>query len=224
MRRFSVDRPRCEYLVVPQITTGVPGAKSGFRLGGDTILPATAPFGSRGQLSAISALRNGFTPSSAGRRRAGGGAFDPVAGPRLRAAAVVERTGPPAMNNRRVFRSVRRSIAAIQSCGRARARRQTPGRHLRRFARPRRLASIPRRSTASRECSVIGSIPPTRRRSGESDIDSNTVVMVLMTNTVNKLVSKTTCQNSGFVAGFLLWVGLDPQLSHRFAFNKGEVF
>jgi len=38
----------------------------------------------------------------------------------------------------------------------------------------------------------------------ESDIDSNTVVLVLMTNTVNKLVTASECNASGgaFVAGF----------------------
>src|SRR5882672_10839534 len=40
-----------EYLIVPQLTSGVPGQTAGFRLGGDTILPApSAPIGSSTEL------------------------------------------------------------------------------------------------------------------------------------------------------------------------------
>jgi hypothetical protein len=59
----------------------------------------------------------------------------------------------------------------------------------------------------------------------ESDIDTNTVVMVLMTATVNKLVSKADCDMSGsFVAGFFLGADLDPAFQNDARSNKGEVF
>jgi hypothetical protein len=59
---------------------------------------------------------------------------------------------------------------------------------------------------------------------GVSDIDSNSVVIVLMTNVVNALVSKAQCQGSGgaFVAGFFFAGDLDPTVSTQF--NHGEVF
>jgi len=79
---------------------------------------------------------------------------------------------------------------------------KTPGRHLRRFARPGGGLDSTSLDSIAR---VFGNrLYPTDTAAfgRESDIDSNAVVMVLMTNTVNKLVSKTTCQNSGFVAGF----------------------
>jgi len=60
----------------------------------------------------------------------------------------------------------------------------------------------------------------------ESDIDSNTVVLVLMTNTVNKLVTASECNASGgsFVAGFFFGVDLDPAYRNDSRSNKGEVF
>jgi hypothetical protein len=56
----------------------------------------------------------------------------------------------------------------------------------------------------------------------ESDIDTNTVVVVLMTNVVNKLVTKQECQTQGFVAGFFFGADIDPQFASQF--NKGEIF
>jgi hypothetical protein len=55
----------------------------------------------------------------------------------------------------------------------------------------------------------------------ESDIDTNSVVMVLMTNTVNKLVTSAACASTGFVAGFFYGVDLETSLPNS---NKGEVF
>src|SRR6267378_993639 len=176
-----------EYLVVPQITTGVPGAKSGFRLGGDTILPPPPPSAPAGQLSAdIGAAERFHTFLRLGDERRWWG-FDPVAGP---AAAPLPQLssalGPPAMNNRRVFQ-----VCATVDCS--------------------RFNRVVARARAVKPQVAI-------------DIDSNAVVMVLMTNTVNKLVSKTTCQNSGFVAGFFYGLDLDPHYRTDSRSNKGEVF
>jgi len=60
----------------------------------------------------------------------------------------------------------------------------------------------------------------------ESDIDSNTVVLVLMTNTVNKLVTASACNAAGgaFIAGFFFGADLDPAFRTDPRSNKGEVF
>jgi len=55
---------------------------------------------------------------------------------------------------------------------------------------------------------------------GVSDIDSNTVVIVLMTNMVNKLVTASQCNAGGFVAGYFFPLDLDTA-SHV---NNGEIF
>jgi hypothetical protein len=58
----------------------------------------------------------------------------------------------------------------------------------------------------------------------ESDIDTNTVVLVLMTNVVNKLVTASECNKNGFVGGFFFGADLDPAFRNDSRSNKGEVF
>jgi len=55
-----------------------------------------------------------------------------------------------------------------------------------------------------------------------SDIDTNTVVIVLMTNQVNKLVTTAQCNSSGYVAGFFFPGDLAPGFSTTY--NNGEIF
>jgi len=55
-----------------------------------------------------------------------------------------------------------------------------------------------------------------------SDIDSNTVVIVLMSNQVNKLVTTAQCNSSGYIAGFFFPGDLTPGFSTNY--NNGEVF
>jgi hypothetical protein len=57
---------------------------------------------------------------------------------------------------------------------------------------------------------------------GVSDIDANSVVIVLMTGVVNALVTRTQCRSSGFVAGFFFGADLDP--AFRSSFNSAEMF
>jgi hypothetical protein len=58
----------------------------------------------------------------------------------------------------------------------------------------------------------------------ESDIDGNNAVIVLMSNVVNKLVTKTQCRQSGFVAGFFFGADIDPLFAGDPRVNHGEVF
>jgi hypothetical protein len=55
-----------------------------------------------------------------------------------------------------------------------------------------------------------------------SDIDSNTVAIVLMTNQVNKLVSTAACNSTGYIAGFFFPGDLDPGFAA--SYNNGEIF
>jgi len=57
---------------------------------------------------------------------------------------------------------------------------------------------------------------------GVSDIDSNGVVIVLMTPAVNSLVTAAECNSGGYVAGFFFPPDLDPFTSSRY--NHGEIF
>ena len=58
----------------------------------------------------------------------------------------------------------------------------------------------------------------------ESDIDNNTVVIVLMSNVVNQLVTASQCGSSGFVAGFFFAADIDPQFARDNRVNHGEIF
>jgi hypothetical protein len=57
---------------------------------------------------------------------------------------------------------------------------------------------------------------------GVSDIDSNSVAIVLMTGAVNALVTRTECRTTGFIAGFFFGADLDPAFAAQY--NHGEVF
>jgi hypothetical protein len=56
----------------------------------------------------------------------------------------------------------------------------------------------------------------------ESDIDHNGLVIVLMTNIVNKLVTSAECQSTGYVAGYFYGADIDP--ASAAIFNNGEIF
>jgi len=55
-----------------------------------------------------------------------------------------------------------------------------------------------------------------------SDIDSNGVVIALLTPVVNALVTRTSCDTAGYVTGFFDAVDLDPSTAAQH--NHGEVF
>jgi hypothetical protein len=56
----------------------------------------------------------------------------------------------------------------------------------------------------------------------ESDIDSNSVVIALLTPAVNALVTKAQCDSSGYITGFFYPPDLDPIFSSQY--NHGEIF
>ncbi len=214
-----------EYLVVPQLTSGVPGQTAGFRLNGDTILPAPAPqiqpsaeLGSAEQFHMFLRLGDehrswGFAPEpSAG---AGGG-------PRLQPSATAS---PPGMNSLRTFQ-----VCAKTDCSRfdrvgarVRALKTKVAIYVDTLAPAGGLDSTALDGIATTFNQRLYAID-TAAFGRESDIDSNTVVLVLMTNTVNKLVTASACNSTGFVAGFFFGVDLDPAFRNDSRSNKGEVF
>ena len=59
----------------------------------------------------------------------------------------------------------------------------------------------------------------------ESDIDGDSVVIVLMTPVVNRLVSATECQSEGYVVGFFAGSDIDPLFASDLQrSNRAEVF
>ncbi|HEY3220210.1 MAG TPA: hypothetical protein VGJ80_05730 [Gemmatimonadales bacterium] len=213
-----------EYLVVPQLTSGVPGQTAAFRLGGDTILPApSAP--APEQLAELNPADRFHAYLRLGDEQRSWG-FAPE--PALSASPLASvASGPPGMNTLRVFQ-----VCARTDCSRfnrvvARVRAVTAkvGIYVDTLAPAGGLDSTAIANIANTFDQRLYPID-TAAFGRESDIDSNSVVLVLMTNTVNKLVTKTECLDNGgaFVAGFFFGADLDPAFRNDSRSNKGEIF
>src|SRR5213083_2790169 len=209
-----------EYLIVPQLTSGIPGQTAAFRLHGDTILPApSAPVQPAAELSPAERFHTylrlgderrswGFAPESGGGRR-----------PQASSAAA-----PPSMNALRTFQ-----VCATTDCSRfdrvgarVRALNGKVAIFVDTLAPAGGLDSTALASIATTFDQRLYAID-TAAFGRESDIDSNSVVLVLMTNTVNKLVTAAQCAG-GFIAGFFFGADIDPAFQNDSRSNKGEIF
>jgi hypothetical protein len=225
---FPAAAGAAEYLIVPQLATGTSGATAGFRLFGDTILPASpAPHTSAPRsLAALSAPERFHAFLRLGDERRAWG-FEPLgdepASPRIPTSPAAD---PPTYNQLRTFQ-----VCATLSCtrfdrvgARARAVKTKVAIFVDTLAPAGGLDSTALDSIASLFDTRLYGLD-TAAFGVESDIDSNTVVLVLMTNTVNKLVTKKDCEaGEGFVAGFFFGVDLDPRFRNDSRSNKAEIF
>jgi hypothetical protein len=216
---LNASGPNREFLLVPQAATGTPGRKSSFWLRGAT-LPAGAPAPAVAAPTGEPAPAERFhqflreserqlylsTPLAARRYAA-----PPVAlGPPT----------PPDSGSRRSF-----SVCADLECKAKTtvgAIAEKIGDHIAIFVD----STKPANGLSDADLSVLRDVFDTRLYpldrtafGSESDIDSNTVVIVLMTNQVNELVSKSECENTGFVTGY--FYGADLIAGQG---NNGEIF
>jgi len=214
-----------EYLVLPWSTGGTPGASAPF------MLQAAAP------VSSI-ALSRMFTPASANNRGATAVAFDHFlrevastrrypqanqAAPVTVAAPRPSPAGPPTVGNARTFKvCANTSCSTLNNVG---AIARAVGAHIAIYIDT--LAPAPGLSASDLDSlkNVFDSrlYPLDTTTFGHvSDIDSNSVVIVLMTNQVNKLVTTATCNSDGYIAGFFFPGDLAPGFSQNY--NNGEIF
>jgi len=222
---FPATAAAAEYLIALQLTAGDTGIRAGFRLAGDTILPAATPSPSPQSFAELGSAERfhrflrlgderrwwGFAPEDA-----------PSTGSLPRPSATV---GPPAYNDLRGF-----WVCATLTCSRfdrvgarAKAINSKVAIFVDTLAPSGGLDSTALDSIARIFDQRLYAID-TDAFGRESDIDSNTVVIVLMTNTVNKLVSASECQASGFVAGFFFGVDIDPAYRTHENTNRAEIF
>jgi len=213
-----------EYLIVPQLTSGIPGQTAGFRLNGDTILPA--PSAAVQPAAELSPAERFHTYLRLGDERRSWGFAPEPASPNSRPQAS-SAAAPPLMNDLRTFQ-----VCAKTDCtrfdrvgARVRALNGRVAIFVDTLAPAGGLDSTALAGIATTFDQRLYAID-TAAFGRESDIDSNTVVLVLMTNTVNKLVTATECNASGgaFVAGFFFGADLDPAFRNDSRSNKGEVF
>lgn len=224
---FPATATAADYLLIPQLTSGIPGQQAGFRLVGDTILPAPGPSPAVTPVAAQVGSAEAFHTflRLGDERRNWGFAPQPGSGgpggqPRRSAAG-----SPPGMGSLRIFQ-----VCAKTDCSkfdrvgaRVRALSNKVAIYVDTLAPAGGLDSLALDSIARLFDQKLYAID-TAAFGRESDIDSNTVVMVLMTNTVNKLVTAASCASTGFVAGFFFGADLDPAFQNDTRSNKGEVF
>jgi hypothetical protein len=214
-----------EFVLIPQLTTGIPGKTSSFRLAGDTIRPAAvAP--------AFAASLEDLPPAERFHLflRMGDQEHWRGLNPRIDAAGMsavrspVAPAGPPAMGSQRTFKvcSKLNCSAFDNVTATVRALKSNVAIYVDNTA-PAGLDSAQLDTLATTFETRL--YPADTAAFGrESDIDTNSVVMVLMTPTVNKLVTTSACNSTGFVAGFFFGADIDPAFRNDSRSNKGEVF
>jgi len=210
------------YLLVPQLATDSQGATAPFILQGDTLHPALAAALAQ-RPSGASDVGMQFHDFLRAVERTHWGA---IGGPRLGAARPATFRGPPdTLGNVRQF-----SVCGDLNCStfpKVTATAKSVSGHLAIYvdnaAPAAGLTQTDLDSLALLFNARLYAIDTTAF-GRESDIDGNSAVIVLMTNVVNKLVSRTLCKQSGFIAGFFFGADIDPLFSGDSRVNHGEVF
>ena len=215
-----------EFLLVPQLTTGVPGRTSSFRLTGDTIRPAPGPvapaFGAASLADLPPAERfHGFLRLGDQARWRGLNPQVDMKAARSPAAPA----GPPVFGSQRTFKVCARLNCSVfdNVTATVRALKSNVAIYVDNTAPVGGLDSAQLDTLAT---TFETRLYPTDTAAfgRESDIDTNSVVMVLMTSTVNKLVTSSACTTTGFVAGFFFGADIDPAFQNDSRSNKAEIF
>jgi len=221
-----------EYLVLPWSGGGTPGSSTQFTLQSATPLPTIA----MQSVSSLEPSLSGGAPSPHGPLAV---AFDRF----LRASARAHRytipvrsaaaatavpsaalSGPPTVGSARTFKVCANvKCTSFDNVG---AVARSVGTHIAIYVDT--LAPSPGLTTANLDS--LRNVFDTKLYTVDtvafghvSDIDTNTVVIVLMTNTVNKLVTKADCNSTNsYVAGFFFPADLAPGISQNY--NNGEIF
>ena len=210
------------YLLVPMLATDAEGVTLPFILDGDTLHPvlATPPAGAT--TSRNSDLGDQFHDFLRTEERTGfaGLRVTPQAAPATRAPRLL---APPVVGDVKNFKVC--SNLSCSSLATVTATAKTVNGHLAIYVDN----AAPANGLTQGALDSLGALFENRLYAidttaygRESDIDGNTVVEVLMTGVVNKLVSKADCHTQGFVAGFFFGADIDPQFASQF--NNGEVF
>jgi hypothetical protein len=207
-----------EFLLIPQSVSEVPGRQSSFRLAGDTVRPLLAAAGAasfQAELPLPLRFHDFLRRTEADR---------PLTAPKAPLASLVM-APPPTVGHIRQF-----SVCATVTCSRFQritATAQAVGARLAIYVDN----AAPAGGLNTQDLDTLITLFDTRLYAidtlafgRESDIDANSVVIVLMTPVVNKLVSASQCTTSGFVAGFFFGADIDPQFAGDNRFNHGEVF
>ena len=219
-----------EYLLVAQSAGGAPGDSAAYELRSTSVAAGAAPV-----RLAVAALLASRGPVSRGfgrflhelARTHGAGLRPPVRpAPAARAAMggrIVAAVVPPALNSLRQF-----TVCGSLTCGTFKtvtARVRAVGAHVAIYvdtlAPAGGLDSAAIDSLAATFDTHVYDVD-TAAFGSVSDIDSNGVVLTVMTPVVNSLVTAAECERGGYVSGFFFPLDLDPLTSSQY--NHGEIF
>jgi hypothetical protein len=213
------------YLLAAQLATDVEGGQNAFILDGDTLHASAAAVASAAAPVQASDLGLRFHDFLRRQERSHWSDLTLAAPSAAAPSSLAGRMPPPNVGDPRTF-----SVCAKLDCSTfqsVNATAKTVNGHLALYVDN----NAPATGLSQADYDSLGALFDTRLYAldttafgRESDIDGNTVVAVLMTNVVNKLVTKTACNTSGFVAGFFFGADIDPAFSSDPRFNHGEVF
>ncbi|HXY18675.1 MAG TPA: hypothetical protein VEH83_01620 [Gemmatimonadales bacterium] len=216
-----------EYLVVVQSAGGPPGDSSGYGVEADRV--AAAAGAARGLHAAlVLARRSHAAQASLDRalheraRRLSMAASRPAA-PQSRSAAALAAVTPPTVGSLKAF-----SVCANMTCtaySPITARALVVGVHVAVYED----TLAPANGLSATDIDSIAQVLDTRvypldtlAFGRESDVDSNGVVLVVLTNVVNKMVTASQCTSTGYVTGFFDATDLAPATAAQH--NDGEVY
>jgi len=212
-----------EYLVVVQAGGGTPGDSATLHVEADRaggplarVLAAAAPAAGRVHRSIQAAFERRLRGRARGVRAAA--AVAPASGGRAAAAIV-----PPVAGSLRAF-----TVCANLDCSNYQpvtGRALAVGQHVALYEDTLAPANgFTATDIDSLEAVFDGRIYPldTLAFGRESDVDSNGIVIVLLTNVVNRIVTSAQCDTGGYVTGFFDSADLDPATAAQH--NHGEVF
>lgn len=215
-----------EYLIVPQSAAGTFGQSSPFELRAATLaavaMPAAQWAGPVSSPRDVAVQFDGML-RRLGRTRVAGAAARPPVGP-VRATVTPQLAAPPAPGTLRTF-----AVCSSLDCSRftaVTARAKTVGQHIAIYVD----TLAPAGGLDSADIDTLAQVFDSRLYpldtatfGGVSDIDTNSVVIVLMTGVVNKLSASAKCASSGYVAGFFFPPDLDTAAPLDSS-NHGEIF
>jgi len=219
----SVDT--VEYLLVPQSAAATFGESSPFQLRTATLAAAAMPLAQRLVQSAsprAAATQFDGMLRTLGRAHAFGAAT--ARRPVRAAAAAAPLAGPPTVGSLRTF-----AVCAALDCGAFKnvtARAKAVGAHVAIYIdtlAPAGGLDSTHLDTLRQVFDTLIYPLDTATFGSVSDLDTNGVVIALMTPVVNALVTKTACASSGFIAGFFYPGDLDLS-APRTSSNHAEIF
>jgi hypothetical protein len=212
-----------EFLIVPQLATGVAGRRINFVLssGAGTM---TAPVAaSPPAASGVADRFHAFLRAGEASRSWGG--LSPQVQPFMTAPSQPARAPKPTVGTAATFR-----VCSTSSCPTT-----LPVRAIARSVGQRVAIFVDTLSPAAGlnddDLDTIRTVFDTRLHAlatsafgVESDINQDSVVIVLMTPMVNQFVSAQECVTDGFVSGFFLGADIDPFFANDSRINRAEIF